>query len=167
MKWTEIITESSEQAYLDSLLQQCLDQIYSSWDGNVQSGAVGAAVILPSGEIVFGVSTKSKDGLWIHAERQAINKVVEKYGKVPENSKILTTLEPCFDTMPNRVGCSCSELIHQNNIDFTYCGLEDDMQQELNPDYVHPFEIQFSKDAGIKFQCDKLYDTIPPVNTKP
>lgn len=166
MKLTEFSSKSTNDLY-DNLLQQCLDQVYATWDGNVLSGAVGAAVILPDGNIVFGVSAKTKDGHWKHAEREAIEKVVEKHGKVPENSKILSTLEPCFDAMPNRFGCSCSELIGQHNIEFVYCGLEDDMQRELNPNYVHPFEIDFSRDAGIKFQCDKLYDTIPPINTKP
>lgn len=166
MKLTEFSSKSKNTFY-DRLLQQCLDRIYFKWDGNVLSGAVGAAVVLPDGDVVFGVSSKTKDGHWIHAEREAINKVIAKYGEVPENSKILSTLEPCFDAMPNRFGCSCSELIGQHNIEFVYCGLEDDMQRELNPNYVHPFEIEYSKDAGIKFQCDRLYDTIPPVNTKP
>lgn len=167
MKWHEIIKESNDVNQMDSLLQQCLDKIYSHWDGNVNHGAVAAALMIPGREPIIEVSYKQPDDMWIHAERHVINQTIEQYGAVPPNSIMVSTLEPCFDAMPNRIGCSCSKLIGDNGIEKVYAGLHDHMQEEIDPHYKHPFEIQYSENPGIKFECTKLFDTIPPVNTKP
>ena len=76
-----------------------------------------------------------------------------------------TTLSPCFEPMPGRVGLSCSELVSKHGIKKIYTGLHDWSQEKYEPHFYDkmPFELVESKDPNIKRLCEILLEKIDEV----
>ena len=93
MKFSEF--KSTNLKKLDLiLLNLCRLVIENQKKDSDYYGMVGACVLDPNGIIVSSTSFK-KNNKWVHAERGAIDRYEKKYGTVPQESIIITTLSPC------------------------------------------------------------------------
>ena len=109
-------TQNWDSSHLDKiLLKLCKMIIDGQQTDSNQFGLVGAAVIDKNYNIVTSTSL-SINNKWSHAERNAIEKYQEKYGNLPKDSIIVTTLSPCSDKMKDRYGLSCTDIINNTNI---------------------------------------------------
>jgi len=92
-----------------------------------QYGMVAAAVVDPKGRVVASTSISVNDN-WCHAERSAIDQYTNKYGPIPKGCSIVTTLSPCSESMKDRYGGSCEDMIEDLGIEDVYCGYQDPTQ---------------------------------------
>lgn len=92
-------------------------------------GMVAAAVIDPEGRVAKAVNhfDDSTDRR-VHAERAAIEAYQSKYGELPDDCAVVTTLSPCSERMDERYGESCQELLDELGITDIYCGYQDPTQ---------------------------------------
>ena len=117
------------QADLDRILARCCELVLNGQATDPDHwGMVGACVVLPTGEEVYGVNHKDSEGNRIHAERAALNACETADGRC----MIVTTLSPCNRPMDERSGESCSDLIAYYGIGLAniYCGYKDPTQDE-------------------------------------
>jgi pyrimidine deaminase RibD-like protein len=146
----EILTAPSNdpQAELDTILAKCCELVL---DGQEQDadyyGMVGACVVCPDGQLVYGVNHKDEDGRRVHAERAAL----ERCGNVTPECIIVTTLSPCNRPMDERSGESCEDLIAEYGIKHVYCGYKDPTQE--GDDSIE------TRNAKLKQLCKQLADT--------
>ena len=113
-------------------------------------GLVAACIIAPDGKLC--ASTGSRDnGHWRHAERNAIDKFLEKYGEIPKGSTCVVTLSPCNRPMDSRYGESCSDLIAPYEFAKVYCGYKDPSQDD--DDSIE------TGNTKLKELCKKIADT--------
>ena len=119
----EILSHQSKtQADLDRILARCCELVLNGQERDPDHwGMVGACVVLPNGEEVYGVSHSDSEGLMVHAERSALNACEVVDG----DSMIITTLSPCNRPMDERSGESCEDLIKSYGIEHVYCGYKD------------------------------------------
>ena len=117
-------------------------------------GMVAAAVIDPTGRLATGINYLYGN-VRIHAERDAIDRYEEGYGKLPKGSIVVTTLSPCntghYPNHPDRYGEDCQELLDSRGVKFVYCGYKN---PEENPD--SSIETDNPK---IKKLCKQFADT--------
>lgn len=148
----------------EDTLRLVIKAINHLWDGNVLSGAVGAAAINPNWtEPVVAVSFYDQTtGKWVHAEDHLIRKIIAIYGEVPKGTTMVITLEPCHAPMSDRASCSCSDLIARHGFVHVHCGLADHMQAAHSP-FTHPYPTSFSQDPDIQRECQFLLDQIPDI----
>jgi pyrimidine deaminase RibD-like protein len=141
---------------LDAVLVELCGMVIEGQQDNPDFyGMVAAAVLDPQGRLVTGVNYLYGDER-IHAERAAIDKYEEEYGKLPKGSIIITTLSPCCeDTHDNRYGVSCTDLLNQKHIKLAYCGYSDPSQDNTH----EQFTIIITGNNKIKQLCKKLADT--------
>ena len=122
-------------------------------------GDVGACVLTPTGKKVTGIATQQKDGLWMHAERVAIDNYIKEYGDIPAGSILITTLSPCSKHMDDRYSSSCADLIEHYNIQKVYCGYNDPTQDHSN-NYEHKhFNVQLTNNEKLQDLCKSFADT--------
>lgn len=147
----EILSHQSKtQAELDRILARCCELIL---DGQATDpdhwGMVGACVILPTGEEVYGVNHLDSEGNRIHAERAALNACETADG----DCMIVTTLSPCNRPMDNRVGESCTDLIayYDIGLENIYCGYKDPTQAEDG--------VEETNNPKLRQLCKQLADT--------
>lgn len=122
-------------------------------------GWVGACVLDENNNMVMATSTHD-DGKWRHAERNAIDEYIKKYGDISENSVIVTTCSPCNESMKDRYGESCTDLINEIGIKTVYSGFTDPTQDE----HQKHFEIVDCGDKKIKQLCRKFADKFLDLN---
>jgi len=145
----EILSHQSDpQEELDSILAKCCEMIL---DGQEQDnefyGMVGACVVCPGGELIYGINYEAEDGTRVHAERAAL----ERCDNVVLECIVVTTLSPCNRPMDERSGESCEDLLAEYGIKHVYCGYKDPTQ-----DADTSIETQNLK---IKELCKQLADT--------
>jgi pyrimidine deaminase RibD-like protein len=125
-------------------------------------GMVGACLIDPDDNRIFGVNYLKKDGLRAHAERAAMENYVKKYGTIPEGCIMLTTLSPCNEygthSLEDRYGKSCTDLINNSPIKKVYCGYIDPSQGEGDYD-ERMFSLMETRNADIRNLCKQFADT--------
>ena len=143
-----------EQDFDKVLLELCHRVIKGQRIDKHKYGMVAACVIDPENRKVSSTST-FEQGLWQHAERNAINNYISKYGKIPEGSIIVTTLSPCNEEMDDRFGESCTDLINFNHIKNVYCGYIDPSQHNLHAKY----SLKETEMGKIKDLCKSFADT--------
>ena len=141
---------------LDAVLVELCGMVIEGQQDNPDFyGMVAAAVLDPQGRLVTGVNYLYGDER-IHAERAAIDKYEEEYGKLPKGSIVITTLSPCCeDTHDNRYGSSCTDLLNEKHIKLAYCGYSDPSQDNTQ----EKFTIIITENSKIKLLCKKLADT--------
>lgn len=147
----EILSHQSKtQADLDRILARCCELVLNGQEEDPEHwGMVGACVILPTGEEVYGVNHKDSEGLHIHAERAALNACET----ADSRCMIVTTLSPCNRPMEERHGGSCADLIASYDIGLenVYCGYKDPTQDQ------GPCEE--TNNPKLRELCKKLADT--------
>jgi len=146
-------SESDQRLELDAILAKCCEMVI---DGQEQDadfyGLVGACVVFPNGNKVYGVSYhNNRTGKVVHAERAAL----DRCDAVDHNCIVVTTLSPCNElrdkTAAERYGESCEDLIAHSGIKHVYCGYKDPTQEEdTSTETSNP---------KLKELCKKLADT--------
>jgi pyrimidine deaminase RibD-like protein len=145
----EILThQSNPQEELDRILAKCCELVLDGQEKDSDYyGMVGACVVGPSGQRVYGVNYAKEDGTRVHAERAAM----DAYGDVTPECMVVTTLSPCNRPMDERSGESCEDLIKQAGIRHVYCGYKDPTQgQDTGVETSNP---------KLKELCKQLADT--------
>lgn len=122
-------------------------------------GMVAAGVLALKGPFVARTSSYSGDGIYRHAERNAISAYEKTYGPVPEGSLIITTLSPCNEqhdhTAKTREGGSCTDLINSKGIQKVYCGYIDPTQD----DDTREFNLMETSNKKIREMCKQFAET--------
>lgn len=147
----EILSHQSKtQADLDRILARCCELVLDGQQTDPDHwGMVGACVVLPNGEEVYGVNHVDSEGLRIHAERAALNACET----ADSRCMIVTTLSPCNRPMDGRLGGSCADLIEYYGIGLAnvYCGYKDPTQAEDG--------IEETNNPKLRELCKQLADT--------
>jgi len=146
----EILTAPSNdpREELDAILAKLCEMILEGQDSDSEFyGMVGACVVCPGGELVYGVNYEAEDGTRVHAERAAL----ERCANVTPDCIIVTTLSPCNRPMDERSGESCEDLIADAGIEHVYCGYKDPTQD-------HDDSIE-TDNVKLKDLCKRLADT--------
>jgi len=155
MKITEI-TNKTQQQY-DVVLADCVEKLLNKQKEDSEYwGLVAAAVIDSEENIVFGVNHLTKSGKRKHAERVAIENYEDKFGSIPSDSIIVTTLSPCSEDMAERWGESCTELLNKNNIKQVYIGFTDEKQSDTDTYRSKQFKINQTKNPKLKKLCQNI-----------
>lgn len=137
---------------LDGILNKLYDLVKKRQDRDSEKyGSVGACVLDPDNRIIAATSSL-KEGKWVHAEKNAIDKYQEQYGSIPEDSIIITTCSPCSEAMDDRFGSSCTDVINNSGIKKVYAGFMDPTQSEEQRE----FNIMETADSDIRQKCKEL-----------
>lgn len=144
---------------LDNILHKLCNMVVKGQSSDNDYGMVAACVLDPDNNIVAGLNSSGTDGKRVHAERVAIEKYENKYGKVPEGSIVITTLSPCNEhndeTAEKRMGDSCTDYLNSKGIEKVYCGYMDPTQDNDNRE----FNIIETSDKKLRHECKKFADT--------
>lgn len=133
---------------LDRILAHCCESVLNGQEQDTDFyGMVGACVVCPDGQLIYGVNYRAEDGTRVHAERAAL----ERCDNVSTDCIIVTTLSPCNRPMDDRSGESCEDLITKFGIRHVYCGYKDPTQ-----DTEDSIETQNPK---LRKLCKQLADT--------
>ncbi|MEI6424772.1 MAG: hypothetical protein WCP55_21325, partial [Lentisphaerota bacterium] len=117
-------------------------------------GMVAAAVIDPTGRLATGINYLYGNQR-IHAERDAIDNYEKKYGELPSDSIVVTTLSPCNQDTGDIKEITCTQVLNNKNIKIAYCGYMDPTQHRDDND----FKILITKNEKIEKMCKELADT--------
>jgi pyrimidine deaminase RibD-like protein len=146
----EILTAPSNdpREELDSILAKCCEAVLDGQAADSEFyGMVGACVVCPDGQLVYGVNYRAEDGRRVHAERAAL----ERCDNVTPECIIVTTLSPCNRPMDERVGESCEDLIAEFGIKHVYSGYKDPTQE--GDDSIETLNLKLQE------LCKQLADT--------
>lgn len=121
-------------------------------------GMVAACVLDTHDEQVCAINYE-KDGERVHAERAAIEKYHNQYGKIPAGSIIITTLSPCSKIMTDRYGDDCTKLIESVGVHKVYCGYEDPTQDDSEEYLNKTFHVKQTRNEKIVEMCRAFADT--------
>ena len=134
---------------LDEILTELCDLVIQGQRKGMDLGMVGAALLDPDNNCVVGINYPTASGQRVHAERAAIDSYTARFGAVPAGSIMITTLNPCYLPMAERVGDSCTSLIQTHGIRKVYCGYRDPAQVDANK----TFHLQVTKNAKLNALC--------------
>lgn len=129
---------------LDNILLELCQLIIEGQKQNPDFyGLVAACVLDPENNKVCELNYLADNGQRIHAERAAIDAYTEQFGEIPEGSIIITTLSPCNESMDERYGESCQDIINASNVRKVYCGFKDPTQNDSSGKLFHVMETRF------------------------
>ena len=147
--------EIHNQDRLDNVLGRCIELIHEKHHSNPNKyGKVAACIIDAKNRKVFGINSPGPNGTRRHAERMAIDKYHERYGKILPGAIIVTTLSPCNRDMVERDGPSCQDLLLQNGIEKVYSGYMDPSQHS-----DHPFTEEMTQNDDLWRRCKEFSDS--------
>lgn len=140
--------------HLDTHLVKVLRTLYAAKQADSDYyGWVGAAVMDPDHNIVFGINHQDGEGKRYHAERVAVIKYLKKYGPIPPGSIVLTTCSPCNEQMDERHGESCTVFLNRAGVKKVYCGYLDPSQTSDEP---RNFSLEETRNTKIRELCKKI-----------
>jgi 8-oxo-dGTP pyrophosphatase MutT (NUDIX family)/pyrimidine deaminase RibD-like protein len=140
---------------LDNVLGRCIELLHDKRQANPgKYGKVAACIIDHKNRKVFGINSPGPNGTRKHAERVAIDKYHERYGKILPGAIVVTTLSPCNRDMVERDGPSCQDLLLQNGIEKVYSGYMDPSQHS-----EHPFTEEVTENDDLWRICKELSDS--------
>jgi pyrimidine deaminase RibD-like protein len=144
---------------LDRILKKISDLVIKGQNSDKDYGMVGAGVLDSDNRLVARLNYPVSKGKRVHAERAAIEAYESKYGTLPEDSIIITTLSPCneygTDMADEREGDSCTDYLNSKGIKKVYCGYMDPSQD--NDD--REFNIIETSDKNLRKLCKQFADT--------
>ena len=145
---------------LDSILVELCELVIAGQQRDPEHyGMVAAAVLDPNNRLVLGVNSPGTGKKRQHAERVAMSNYERKHGQIPPGSIIITTCSPCSETMAERDGPSCTELINNSPVRKVYCGFEDPTQTH-GQQYEHKnFHVEATKNKKIHELCHRFAST--------
>lgn len=166
----EILTAPSNnpQEELDEILAKCCELVLDGQESDADFyGMVGACVVFPDGQCIYGVNYEAEDGTRVHAERAAL----ERCADVSPECIVVTTLSPCNRPMDERSGESCEDLIAEYGIEHVYCGYKDPTQdQDASIETENPKLRELCKQLADTFLSETIdpvsgRGAVPPANT--
>jgi pyrimidine deaminase RibD-like protein len=144
---------------LDRILKKISDLVIKGQDSDKDYGMVGAGVLDSDNRLVARLNYPVSKGKRVHAERAAIEAYESKYGTLPEDCIIITTLSPCneygTDMADGREGESCTDYLNSKGIKKVYCGYRDPSQHNDNRE----FNIIETSDKNLRKLCKQFADT--------
>ena len=153
---------------LDFFLRNALINLKDS--KNKRKGVVAAALI-DADKFEYSTSEKIKGMIYIHAERNALNHYLKKYGVPSKNSVMIISLSPCIKDSVSRDGKSCSSLLLGEDKDFfnsrikrVHVGLIDPSQENEEFYKSLGFDLSVTSDKNLQNMCKNLYDYFLPEN---
>lgn len=166
MRFNELNSPDYEIHSLDRLdlilLDVCKLVIKTQQQDPDYYGIVGACIVDPKDNRVFGINYLKTETHRAHAERSSMENYVKKFGKIPEGCIMLTTLSPCnengTDMAKERYEESCTELINNSPIKKVYCGYIDPSQGTQDADQ-RQFSLMETRNPDIRRLCKKFADT--------
>jgi pyrimidine deaminase RibD-like protein len=139
----------------DILVRLCEMVVEGQYKKKLNLGVVAAAVLDPDNNCVVGINYPTKDGHRVHGERAAIDSYVARFGEIPAGSIIITTCSPCTQSMAERSGINCSDLVDQVGVHKVYAGYKDPTQ-----DFSHKrYHIEITRNPKIQQLCKAFADT--------
>lgn len=101
-------------------------------------------------------------GKSIHAERVALNKHLEKYGRVGKNAWVVTTLSPCWHPDENREGESCTSLLLgegevEQSVKNVYTGYIDPWQLTREEYEQQGLNVRETNSEVLRKSCKNLF----------
>lgn len=142
---------------LDKILTDLCQAVIAGQKSNSHHwGMVAAAVLDNTNPPVMAVNYwDPKTQLRVHAERAALDAYYEKYGEIPRGSIIITTCSPCAaESMEDRLGQSCTDLINESGIKKVYAGYQDPTQHSHGK-----FNLEITNNSKIQKLCKAFADT--------
>ena len=147
--------EISNYNKLDKILSKLCEMVVKGQQSEKDYGMVAAAVVDPSNQIVARLNRPGENGKRIHAEHAAMLDYTSKHGDIPKGSIVITTLSPCNESMDERDGASCTELINRSTVKKVYCGYMDPTQD----DDSRQFNLMETADGELRDKCKQFADT--------
>jgi pyrimidine deaminase RibD-like protein len=141
---------------LDTILVRLCEMVVEGqYKKKLNLGVVAAAVLDPNNNCVVGINYPTQDGRRVHGERAAIDSYVARFGEIPPGSIIITTCSPCTQSMDERFGINCSDLVDQVGVHKVYAGYKDPTQDFDNKRY----HIEITRNKKIQALCKAFADT--------
>ena len=145
---------------LDSVLEKCIEMIRRGHESDPEKyGRVAACVIDNKNNHTYAINMPGPDGTRRHAERMAIDKHLQRHGRIGPNAIMITTLSPCVNHMDERYGESCTDLLADYGIEKCYAGWQDPTQ---HPAEDYPFNLQVTNNADIFNTCRDIAASFLP-----
>lgn len=156
----------------DAYLKRALGHLFNHWmDERV--GLVAAALV-DGGKEVYATSVLNADGIWKHAERNALEQFVATYGKPGPGAVMLSTLSPCIraagsgdhygdqKNAARRQDESCSDLLKRHGINTIGFGTLDSEDANDKSSYTDlEFNVVDIRDPTVLGTCKALNDMFP------
>jgi pyrimidine deaminase RibD-like protein len=140
---------------LDDLLNDLCEKVIKGQEEAPDFyGMVAAAVIDPTGKLATGINYLYGNER-IHAERDAIDNYEKKYGELPPDCIVVTTLSPCNQDTGDVKEITCTEVLNSKHVKIAYCGYRDPTQHREDND----FKILITKNNKLEQMCKELADT--------
>jgi len=153
MRATDFEVRNHEK--LDSILMRLCEVVIEGQKKDQDLGMVAAAVLDPDNNCVVGLNYPTQDGKRVHGERAAIDAYHARFGPIPEGSIIITTCSPCTQSMSEREGINCSDLIDEVGVHKVYAGYQDPTQEPGHKQY----HIEITRNPKIEKLCKAFADT--------
>jgi len=145
---------------LDSVLERCIEMIHRGHESDPEKyGRVAACLIDNKNNHTYAINMPGPDGTRRHAERMAIDKHLQRHGRIGPNAIMITTLSPCVNHMDERYGESCTDLLSDYGIEKCYAGWQDPTQ---HPAEDYPFNLQVTDNADIFNTCKDIAASFLP-----
>jgi pyrimidine deaminase RibD-like protein len=145
---------------LDSVLEKCIEMIRRGHETDPEKyGRVAACLIDNKNNHTYAINMPGPNGTRRHAERMAIDKHLQRHGRIGPNAIMITTLSPCVRHMDERYGESCTDLLSDYGIEKCYAGWQDPTQ---HPAEDYPFNLQVTDNADIFNTCRDIAASFLP-----
>jgi pyrimidine deaminase RibD-like protein len=142
----------------DRLLYDVIAVLADKWS-DPKCGLVSCGLFSPKHPPVIKTSLQHEEGKWIHAERNAIDNFVLKYGPPGDDTIVIVTLSPCISTISSaRVGSSCSDLLLGYGLRSVHIGAID-INEKIHGIHAYReigFEASLSGDVKLRAVCNGL-----------
>jgi len=145
---------------LDSVLEKCIEMIRRGHESDPERyGRVAACLIDNKNNHTYAINMPGPGHTRRHAERMAIDKHLQRHGRIGPNAIMITTLSPCVNHMDERYGESCTDLLSDYGIEKCYAGWQDPTQ---HPAEDYPFNLQVTDNADIFNTCRDIAASFLP-----
>jgi pyrimidine deaminase RibD-like protein len=145
-------------AKYDSYLERVIQHLADCWmDPRV--GIVASGIFDPGHPPMITTSERAGEGIWLHAERNALLQFESKYGEPGPDTIVVVTLSPCIKPMSkSRAGPSCTELLVERGLTKVHAGIIDPVHvsdgiQEYKKHGIH---LTIPEDKYCKTICQRL-----------
>lgn len=140
----------------DRALEAAVRIVQSRWASPL-SGIVGAAALLPDGELVAAASRVAGPALFAHAEAELLNRIDEagRLNDLPA-ARIASTLSPCLRGSRSRQGRACAERLVAHDIAEIVVGHIDPTQPPLDEYRRIGLSVILTGNERLRLICDRL-----------
>lgn len=140
----------------DRALDAAIHAVQCQWSSPL-SGIVGAAALLPDGDLIAAASRIAGASIFSHAEAELLHRI-DKAGKLRDlpGARMATTLSPCLKSSKSRQGRACAERLVACNVSEIYVGHIDPTQPPLDEYRRIGLRVVLTGDERLRMICDRL-----------